>query len=184
MGYISTVLADYKVPCLITVHISLQASPGQRSYWVIRRKRWPVAFHESPHLGCNCLNEGWGDVIMGRDTGVDCSDRWACWDKREQLGYKGPISWEWDMRPVWTPWVAHSVIATEKTGEQLIIWFENWAKCLLCKVIFDIIIKVREVFGVIPLFDQTDPPKFPSSHNIGSRDAIFIEMNRSNNCAT
>ena len=29
------------------------------------------------------------------------------------------------------PWVAHSVIAAEKTGEQLIVRFVNWAKGLL-----------------------------------------------------
>lgn len=77
MGYIATALADYKVPLLITVHISPQASPGQRSYWVIREKRWAVAAQESPHLGCPNLDEGRGDVIMARDTGVDLSDRWA-----------------------------------------------------------------------------------------------------------
>lgn len=37
------------------------------------------------------LDEDIGDVIMARDTGVDPSDRWARWDKREQLGHKGPI---------------------------------------------------------------------------------------------
>lgn len=91
MGYIATALADYKVLRLITVRISLQARPAQRSDWVIRGERWPVAAHESPHLGCSSLDEGRGDVIMARDTGVDPSDRWACWDKREQLGHKSPI---------------------------------------------------------------------------------------------
>lgn len=43
---------------LITVHISPQASPAQRSDWVIRRKRWPVAAHESPYLGCSSPDEG------------------------------------------------------------------------------------------------------------------------------
>lgn len=38
------------------------------------------------------------------------------------------------MRPAQTPWVAHSVIAAEKTGEQLIIRFKSWVKGLLCKV--------------------------------------------------
>lgn len=37
------------------------------------------------------------------------------------------------MRPEWTPWVAHGVIAAEKTGEQLIMGNKDWAKGLLCK---------------------------------------------------
>lgn len=32
-----------------------------------------------------------GDVIIARDTEVEPSDRWACWDKREKLGHKGLI---------------------------------------------------------------------------------------------
>lgn len=91
MVYISTALADYKVLRLITVHINPQASQAQRGDWVIRGKRWAVAAHESPHLGYHSPDEGGGDVIMVRDTGVDPSDRWACLDKREQLGHKGPI---------------------------------------------------------------------------------------------
>lgn len=91
MGYIAKALADYKVLRLITVHISPRASPAQRSDWVIRGERWPVAAHESPHLGCSSPDEGRGDVIVARDTGVDPSDRWARWDKREQPGHKGPI---------------------------------------------------------------------------------------------
>lgn len=31
------------------------------------------------------------------------------------------------MRPEWTPWVAHGVIAAEKTGEQLIMWDKDGA---------------------------------------------------------
>lgn len=146
MGYIATVLADYKVLRLITVHITLQASPAQRSDWVIRRKRWPVAAHESPYLGCSSLDEGRGDVITARDTGVEPSDRWASWDKREWPGHKGLIYWEWDMRPEWTPWVAHGVIAAEKTGEQLIMGNKDWAKGLLCKASLGNITKGQGAF--------------------------------------
>lgn len=91
MGYIATALADNKVWRLITVHISLQASPAQWSDWEIRRNRRPIAAHESLYLGCSGLDEGRGDVIIARDTGVEPSDRWARWDKRERLGHKGLI---------------------------------------------------------------------------------------------
>lgn len=50
------------------------------------------------------------------------------------------------MRPEQTPWVAHSVIAAEKTGEQLIVRFKNWAKGLLCKVSLDNIIEAKGAF--------------------------------------
>lgn len=50
------------------------------------------------------------------------------------------------MRPEQTLWVAHGVIAAEKTGEQLIIQFRNWAKSLLCKVSFYNIIEARGAF--------------------------------------
>ena len=58
---------------------------------MIRGKRWPVAAYESPHLGRSSHDEDRADVIVATDTGVDPSDRWARWDKREQLGHKGPI---------------------------------------------------------------------------------------------
>lgn len=47
------------------------------------------------------------------------------------------------MRPEQTLWVAHGVIAAEKTGEQLIVRFKNWAKGLLCKVSLDNIIEAK-----------------------------------------
>lgn len=89
------------------------------------------------------------------------------------------------MRPEWTPWVAHSVTAAEKNGEQLIIRFKDWAKGLLCKVSLENIIEGKGPFflGTL-LFDHIDPQNFPRTNSTGSRDAIFIIIVSSNNCAT
>lgn len=80
------------------------------------------------------------------------------------------------MRPEWTPWVAHGVIAAEKTGEQLITSNKDGTRGVLRKARFGNIGRDSEPFLVTLSGRLQRSSKFSPDLIIPNPETLYLSL--------